>query len=267
MCKKIISFVNKKGGSGKTSSLTNFAYCLAKRGYKVLAIDFDSQCNTGFNLVGKDYEKQEYTIIELINLIDRNISLPEKSKYILNGNDGIDLIPCNYNFTTIERLADRSGGVFLLKKFLDDTKLKDDYDFILIDNSPYDGKAFEMAVLAADDLIIPLTPAVFDLQGVMSIINKICEIANNPYYNIQNINIAGLLVTQYNPRELLSQKADKFCEMITDVYTFKNKIPSSVLVKQAQDIGTVVCKTDPNNKASIAYNNFTDEYLNLVKGA
>ena len=66
---KVISIINQKGGSGKTTTATNMAVCLADMGYKVLLIDLDGQCNSSFNLGCIDYKNRTNSIIGLLSAI------------------------------------------------------------------------------------------------------------------------------------------------------------------------------------------------------
>ena len=261
--KKVISFVSQKGGCGKTSTLTNMAWCLSQKGFKVLVIDLDGQCNSSFTFGGQDYIKQNFSIVELLNLASRNLDFPEKEKFIMKCcyNDNIDLIVCSSSFVGLENvISNTAGGDFLLKKFFDETKLTDDYDFILIDNNPFIGKIFTSSICASDYLIIPVNISAFDIQGLMTVIDKIYYTIKNPYYKI-NVKVAGLVITRFD-NTILSKETEIYCGKIGE-YVFKNHIPKSVEVGKAQFIGSIVCKESIENKASKAYNDFTDEFLNL----
>lgn len=261
---KIITFANAKGGCGKTTTTSNFAYCLVERGKKVLCIDLDFQSNLSLTLGCEDYDQKRFSISELISDTYRNVLLPEKKEYIVHCLNGIDLIPCNSMFTRNESIFSSLNGEFLLKKFFEKSDIINEYDFILLDthpNDPNQNPTVKAALYTSDALIIPISPSEFDEQGVIKFIRMIVEFMNSANDNV-NINFLGLIPTRIKKNEFMSKEILDFCKM-TEEITF-TAIPNSTGVGQAQKIHSVICKEDPKNIAAKAYNKFTDEYLDIL---
>ena len=263
MC-DVISFINRKGGCGKSTNSTNFAYCLAKKGFKVLFIDYDGQHNssTSFNI--DDSDRRQFTIVELLQIIGRKSILPKKEDYIIKTDFGVDLITCNFIYDSLDSFfKNLPNGQFIFKKFLNDSGLLLDYDFIIIDNNPSFCMSNINSLLASNHIIIPVFPDLYNSIGMLQVITEISEIINDKDLNLNNIKIAGVLIGCDDSQTNISKKYKQEYQD-NNIPTFNTIIPKNISIKNAQENYSVVCKDEPKSKGALAYFDFTEEYLKML---
>ena len=162
---KIIVFTNVKGGVGKTSLASGLADCLAKMGKKLLLIDMDAQCN-----LSSFYINVEENTVSVYDALVSKLDLP-----IVNVRENVDLVPATLDLTEAERsMMGTMGREYKLMEKLD--KVKDKYDFVFIDCSPYFGVATCNAFFASDAIIIPVTPSRLATSGMSKTIDAAVEV-------------------------------------------------------------------------------------------
>lgn len=161
----VIAFSNFKGGVGKTSLASGLADCLAKMGKKLLLIDMDAQCN-----LSSFYINVEENTVSVYEALVSKLELP-----VVNVRDNVDLVPATLDLTEAERsMMGTMGREYKLMEKLD--KVKDKYDFVFIDCSPYFGVATCNAFFASDAIIIPVTPSRLATSGMSKTIDAAVEV-------------------------------------------------------------------------------------------
>ena len=170
MC-EVISIVNQKGGCSKTTSAVNIGIGLANAGKKVVLIDADAQGSLTASL---GFQKPDELKVTLATIMAKTINEEEidLSKVILHHEEGVDLVPGNIELSGLEvQLSNVLSRELILKEFVD--SLRDSYDYILIDCAPSLGMMTINALVAADEVIIPVQAAYLPVKGLQQLMKTI----------------------------------------------------------------------------------------------
>ncbi len=256
MAKKI-SFINQKGGVGKTTSTFNFGYELAKAGKKVLLVDFDPQANLTVWL-GKEPDELAGGIYDLLSKEMKEEDYEVKD-YILKGDNNIDYIPSSIELSSIElELMSQMSREYVLKSILN--KVEEDYDYILIDCMPSLGLLIINALTASDSVIITATTQYLSVKGLSLLLGTVTRVKKRIN---RKLTIDGILITMYQHhikgnKEIYKLISEEFGDYIR---IFETKIPKSVITDRSSFESKPIAEVDKNNQVAIAYNNFAKEYL------
>jgi len=167
---KIISFINQKGGVGKTTMCFNTAFALANKKKKVLAIDLDPQANLSLLFQAQNQTNLHHLLINSIKEL-KMLHVPAMISDILHFSKGdalVDLIPGGQELSGFDLTVAgiNSPRQLVLKKFIELHALKDRYDYILIDCPPTLGLLVINALCASDGVVIPFKADDFSLKGL-----------------------------------------------------------------------------------------------------
>lgn len=258
---KVIAMVNQKGGVGKTTTSINLAASLGILSKKVLMIDLDPQGNatTGVGINKGDVENSIYEVLIGQAVIEDAII---KTKY-----KNMSIIPAYTNLAGIdivfinkERKAVADGQVFdktgELKKSV--LKIKDNYDYIIIDCPPSLGVLTTNALAASDSVIIPVQCEFFALEGVMQLMNTIMLAKKkiNP-----NLEIEGVLLTMLYSRTNLGLEVVENIRGFFKERVYDTIIPRLVRLSEAPSHGKPIAAYDPTSKGTLAYLNLAKEVI------
>ena len=188
----IISVINNKGGTGKTTTTLNLGTALSKLGYKVLLIDFDSQSNLTTSLGVNKVE----------NHIGKLLLNDLKSQDVLLPLDQVSLIPStNYLLDYEYRINNEPGREYLLKEALD--PIKPLFDYILVDCGPSLGTFAINSLVASDYYIVPMQAENFAFIGL----DKIIQITDKVKKRMNpQIKMAGILFIKFSSRTINKQQ-------------------------------------------------------------
>jgi chromosome partitioning protein len=255
---KIIAISNQKGGVGKTTSAINLAASLAVLEYKTLLVDADPQANSTSG-VGFDPKEVREGLYECIigNRNPQDLILETETPNLF-------LLPTNTDLVAIElEIVNLPNRDYMMKAALD--KVKDDYDFIIIDCCPSLGLTVINSLAASDSVIIPVQCEYFALEGMGKLLQTIKLIQE--HINT-NLDIEGVLLTMYDPRLKLGNQVVEEVKMHFQNMVFNTIIQRNVKLAEAPSHGKTIIMHDAVGKGSINYLNLAREILqrnNLTK--
>lgn len=251
---RIVSFLNFKGGSGKSSILQNLAGILSKKyGKKVLVIDCDPQSNTSVTFkANPDYPSLNDV---LLGNVEINESIQPMDYGFLISSDA-DLYSANILLNDDDRswkLADALDA------------LKGDFDYVLIDNPPGLSVLTMNSLLASDSIIVPIAADPYSLQGMSNLSETIENIAQQTGSDLK---IEGVLLNKFDRRPKIARDIRELAHQIAenlDTKLFDAVIRNSVKVTEAQLNQKALIDHAPKSPVYSDYENFAEEFLNDEK--
>ncbi len=248
---KVLTVANQKGGVGKTTSAINLAAALGVLEYKTLLVDADPQANatSGVGIDPKDVNAGIYEC--LVNEID------PKELIITTDNPNLDLIPSHIDLVGAEiELINATNREYKMREAL--SKLRDEYDFIIIDCSPSLGLVTINALTASDSVIVPVQCEYFALEGLGKLLNtvKIVQQKLNT-----DLTIEGILLTMYDSRLRLSNQVVEEVRMHFQEMVFDTIIHRNTTLGEAPSFGQTILMHDASCKGSVNYLNLAREIL------
>lgn len=248
---RVISVANQKGGVGKTTTSINLGASLAVLEKKVLIIDADAQANSTSGL-GFDVREMKNTIYEcMVNDVDP-VSAVLKCEI-----DNLYILPSHIDLVGAEiEMLNMSDREKTMKRMVD--KLRDQFDYILIDCSPSLGLITVNALTASDSVIIPVQCEYFALEGLGKLLNtiKIIQKRLNP-----ELEIEGFLLTMYDSRNNLSNQVLDEVRRHFQNLVFNTLIARNVRLSEAPSHGQAAISYDATSKGAQNYLNLARELL------
>ncbi len=247
---KTITVANQKGGVGKTSTVRAILDGLGERGYKVLGVDLDGQCNltlaTGASTKGRT----------VLGVLTGELEVEEAIQH----RGRLDIIPASPKLTNADDLIETGDE---LKAGLE--HIRSEYDYAVIDTPPALCKRTLSALIASDYVVIPARADLFSLQGINELGDTIEGVrrARN-----KRLKVAGILLTAYKSRTSLHKEIlEPLTQLADDLGTelFKTTIRDAVAVSEAPFMKTGLFEYAPRANVTNDYRAFIEELLGRLK--
>lgn len=247
----IVTVANQKGGVGKTTTAVNLGASLAAAEQTALVVDMDPQGNATSGL-GVDPNSLHISTYELIigTVSPDEIIVPSALDYL-------DILPASRDLAGAEvELVDAELRERRLSLALE--KIRDRYQYIIIDCPPSLGLLTLNALCAADSVIVPLQCEYYALEGLSRLIETIAIIKQelNP-----SLAVDGILLTMYDSRTSLSDQVAREVRENFDGRVFETVIPRNVRLSESPSFGKPALLYDARSRGSQGYLDFAREYM------
>lgn len=236
MSGKVVSFINMKGGVGKTTLCIGIGEYLANYcGKKILFIDLDPQFNTTQSLVNEFNLEEEYlsnysegtnqrTVMRLFETqqtIAKRLDLPEPDDILVHLNDNMDLLPVTINLILVETDKDGSKAK-KVKKFILNNNLKEKYDFIFIDCPPTISVYTDAALIASDFYLVPIRIDRYSILGIKLLKQVIDRLDDNEGIGIKPLGIVYTMVKELSQKTVQLKTTFESTEIVQEIGMFEN---------------------------------------------
>lgn len=248
---KTIAIVNRRGGVGKTATAHAVGAGLARKGYKVLFIDLDSQCNLTFDVGAKT---APLTSMEVL-------SGTATAKEAIQQTEGGEIIPASPSLAVADTAIEGTGKEHRLREALED--IAGSYDYCIIDTPPALGVLTVNALTASNSVIIPAQAEVHSLQGIGLLYEAVQAVQK---YTNPKLKVEGILITRYRGRAILSKDMKENLEATAKqlkTKVFSTPIRECIAVAEAQASQKDIYSYAPRSNATADYNALIEE---ITKG-
>lgn len=246
----IITIANQKGGVGKTTTALELGEALQEKGFKVLFIDADKQCNLTATLKAQPTNSGTYSI--LVN--------KEPAKDVIQEIEGHSVIAASKALANIDMLlADATGREYRLKESLEG--IRGMFDFIIIDTPPSLSSTTVNALTATDYLIITNNADIYSLTGTADLYSVVQTVKK---YTNKALTIGGILLTRYNGRSTISKDIKDMLEDTAKQYgtkVYSTVIRECVAIRESQTLKENLLEYAPKSNAASDYRALAAEVI------
>jgi chromosome partitioning protein len=248
----VYAIANQKGGVGKTTTTVNMGACVAATGEQTLIVDLDSQCNATVALgLSKDLVPSSY------DCLTGDVSVAEAARPA--GPDNLWMVPAHVDLAGAAVELPRTAGYeSRLRESLG--PVRERFAYTLLDCPPSLGPVAVNALVAADQVIVPVQAEYLALEGLVQFLDtvQLVRASLNP-----SLEVAGVVLTMYDDRTRLAQDVERELREHWPGRVFTTVVPRSIRVAEAPSYGIPVTEHDPKSAGSRAYRALTEEVLSV----
>jgi chromosome partitioning protein len=250
----IIAIAAQKGGIGKTTSTITISSYLTHLGYNTLVINIDAQRNSTMVLLdGFESLSEPQTVAVLLQNEVRDLSKVIHHSKVPD----LDIIPSHSRLSEADViLSQLMARETRLQRLLD--SVRNNYDFIFIDCPPNVNWIPINAFVAADYVLIPVSPNAFDLEGITLTLNTMQNVRK---YHNKNLQLLGLLMTLYDHRNSISREIYDVLKERFKGFLFNIKIPINTALQKANAHKQDIYTFEPTSSGAVAYKSFVENEL------
>jgi len=240
---RIIAIANHKGGVGKTTSVAALGSIFAAEGSKTLIVDLDAQANLTASFLTEEPERTIY------NAFKGEVELP-----IIHLRENLDLVPSSLDMAAAELdISSRMSREYILRKLI--KPVESQYEFILLDCPPSLGLVTINAMVAANELFIPLTAEALPSRGLTKLTNILQMVRENLN---DNITLSGVIITRWENTNLSKMVEEQLRSIFGDTI-FNTKIRKNVSVAEAPLYAQDIVTYAPDSNGAKDYIALADE--------
>ena len=246
---RVIALANQKGGVGKTTTTINLGAALAEDDHRTLIIDLDPQGNATTGL-GINSRSLDYSIYDVL-LAEVPLEDCIESTSVLN----LFLAPASLDLAGAEiELVPAFSREMRLRNAIN--RVKDDYDYILIDCPPSLGLLTVNALAAADEVMVPIQCEYYALEGLGQLIRNINLVQRNLNTALE---LSSIVLVMYDGRTKLAEQVSTEVREHFGNVVCKNVIPRNIRLSEAPSYGQPITSFDPSSRGAVAYRELARE--------
>ena len=240
-CAKKQLFLNYKGGTGKTSISSSYGYCLAEMGKRVLMVDLDAQAHLTACLNQDEQPRQEKSLYGVMVNDDKISDIIKPTSLSL-----LKLIPSSISLSALEvPLFKMHLREFRLRQVL--KEVEKDYDYIIIDSAPNINLLSLNAILASDEILIPLLADFLSFHGLKILMETLASIETDFRFYLGKIHI---FLNRFNPLYPICGECREAVHRFYPEYALQTVITESHEIIDASSMGKSVFELHPDSKVA-----------------
>jgi chromosome partitioning protein len=251
----VVGIANQKGGVGKTTTTVSLAAALAQRGVRTLVVDLDPQGNatTGLGLRAEEGDPSTYGV-----LVD---DVPVLDAVQHTEVENLEVLPSSLDLAGAEvELVPAFSRELRLRRALD--ALEDRYDVILVDCPPSLGLLTINALVASDQVLVPIQCEYYALEGLGQLMRTIQLVGDNLNRDLE---LGGVVLTMFDGRTNLSQQVVDEVRNYFGDQAYRTVIPRTVRLSEAPSFGQPITVFDPSSRGSRAYQRLAGEVIERLE--
>ena len=252
---RIVCVANQKGGVGKTTTAISLAAAIAELGAAVLVVDLDPQGNASTGLGVRIEEGEASTYAVLVDGDDLAAAVHATAV------EGLSLLPSSLDLAGAEvELVPAFSREHRLARALESSR--EAYDLILIDCPPSLGLLTINALVAADEVLVPIQCEYYALEGLSQLLRTIDLVAENLN---RGLRVGGVALTMFDGRTNLAQQVVQEVRRHFGDLTYETVIPRSVRLSEAPSFGQPITTFDPSSRGARAYQHLAREVAERLR--